>query len=287
MTAEVVQTLLMAVRRTTVTANGVDLRIHRTGDGPPVVLVHGITDSGPCWTRVARALAADHDVVMIDARGHGESAHPGSYGFADHVADLVDVLRALNLPPAVLVGHSMGGPHVATVAADHPDRVRALVLVDPHWPWRPERPQDYDLDGWRADVAAATARSTDDLVSRGRRDHPGWSDEDLLPWARAQRTVDPDVTAWLRSASDINGWRDTVRRIRCPTLLVTGDPSVDAHVTVGPEGAAEAARRCPSLGVVHLAGAGHSVHRDRFTEFVAALRGFLAGVRGSATTTPG
>ncbi|MGF1664051.1 MAG: alpha/beta fold hydrolase [Kineosporiaceae bacterium] len=266
---------------TTVTANGTDLRVHATGSGPPVVLAHGITDSGPGWARVARSLAADHEVVMVDARGHGESSHPGSYTFREHVTDLVDVLAALGLPPVVLVGHSMAGPHVATVAAEHPQRVRAVVLVDPHWPRRPEGPEDYDLAGWRADVAADTARPLDDLIADGRRDHPSWSEDDLLPWARAKQVVDPEVTSWLRSAADINRWRDVVGRVRCPTLLVTGDPAVDGNVTVGPEVAAEARRLCPSLSVLHLAGAGHSIQRDRLSPFVAGLRTFLDRLRAN------
>ena len=57
-----------------VDANGLRLHYTRTGgDGPPVVLAHGVTDSGLCWARVAKALSPDFDVIMVDARGHGQS----------------------------------------------------------------------------------------------------------------------------------------------------------------------------------------------------------------------
>lgn len=57
---------------------------------------------------------------------------PGSYRFAEHVADLVGLIEALELPPAVLVGHSMGGPHVAALAAPRPELVHSIVFEDPH-----------------------------------------------------------------------------------------------------------------------------------------------------------
>lgn len=254
----------------------VELRFHRTGgDGPPVVLAHGITDSGLCWGRLARALESDYDAVMCDARGHGRSAHPGSYWFTEHVRDLLGVLEALDLQPCVLVGHSMGGPHVAAVAAARPELVRGVVLVDPHWPLEPEDPAGYDIDGWRARIAADNSRSLQELLAIGRRVNPNWAEEDLAPWARAKQTVDPAVPTWLLSSSDIDGWRDVVQRIRCPVLLITGDPGVDDDVTVRAEAAAQAQQLCASLTVAHVAAAGHSIHRDQFDAFLAALSDFL------------
>jgi pimeloyl-ACP methyl ester carboxylesterase len=264
---------------TRVVVDGVDLLVHRTGGNkPPVVLMHGITDSGLCWSRLARDLAADYDVIMVDARGHGGSAHPGLYSFTEHVGDLTGVLRVLDLSPVVLVGHSMSGPHVAATAAGHPDLVAAVVLVDPHWPLHPEDPADYDIDGWRAAIAVDNNRSTDDLLALGRRDNPTWSEEDLWPWAHAKQTVDPAVPTWLYSHQDLNRWRAIVQQIQCPTLLVTGDAEVDSNVTVGPEGAEQAQQLCPSLTVAHIPRAGHSIHRDQYTNFRAAVTAFLADV---------
>ncbi len=61
----------------TVHANGIAIHYRRTGDGkPPVILSHGLTDNGACWTRLAWALEGDYDVHMPDARGHGQSEAP-------------------------------------------------------------------------------------------------------------------------------------------------------------------------------------------------------------------
>jgi pimeloyl-ACP methyl ester carboxylesterase len=105
--------------------------VFRLGDGPEVVAVHGITSSSRAWLAVARALDGRASLLGVDLRGRGASnALPAPYGLATHVADLLAVLDAAGLEHAVLVGHSLGAYVVARLAAEHPDRVRALVLVD-------------------------------------------------------------------------------------------------------------------------------------------------------------
>ena len=74
------------------------LRLHYTragGNKPPIVLAHGVTDAGPCWTPVAEALAADYDPIMVDARGHGRSDAPEhEYGPAAQAEDLAGVITS-------------------------------------------------------------------------------------------------------------------------------------------------------------------------------------------------
>src|SRR5689334_6172568 len=101
------------------TANGLDLHYLRTGGPKPaLVLLHGLTGSGACWTPLARALQAEWDVVMPDARGHGYSSTPPTgYRYADHAGDVVGLIQALGLATPVLLGHSMGGLTAAVVAS--------------------------------------------------------------------------------------------------------------------------------------------------------------------------
>jgi pimeloyl-ACP methyl ester carboxylesterase len=108
--------------------------------GPPVrdaeyvvLAVHGITASHQAWRAVARELGAETGVCVLapDLRGRGGSAAlPGPYGMAAHVSDLLALLAHVAAPPVVLGGHSMGAYVAARLAADHPDRVSSLVLVD-------------------------------------------------------------------------------------------------------------------------------------------------------------
>ena len=114
-------------------ANGIDIHYLRTGGNkPPVVLLHGLMLSGACWTPLARALEKDYDVIMPDARGHGNSSAPEyGYRYDDLAADVVSLIDALELATPVVLGHSMGGMTAAVVASRNPRQLRGLVLADP------------------------------------------------------------------------------------------------------------------------------------------------------------
>ena len=114
-------------------AGGARIHYHRTGgDKPPLVLFHGFSDNGLCWTRVAQVLEENYDLIMPDARGHGLSEAPeGEYTARVHAADLAGLIRALGLGKPALMGHSMGGSTVANTAAFYPDLVACAVLEDP------------------------------------------------------------------------------------------------------------------------------------------------------------
>lgn len=100
-------------------------------DVPTVIALHGITASHRAWAVLARAMPRQVRLIAPDLRGRGRSSElPGPYGMARHAADLEAVIEALALPPAILVGHSMGG-FVALVAAHlYPDRFSHVLLID-------------------------------------------------------------------------------------------------------------------------------------------------------------
>ncbi len=122
-----------------VATNGLRLHYTRTGGAkPPLVLAHGFSDDGLCWTPVAEALAPDYDVIMVDARGHGRSDAP-EHGYAPsgHAADLAGAIGALGLQRPALLGHSMGAATALALAGTHPDVVGAILLEDPPAWWVP------------------------------------------------------------------------------------------------------------------------------------------------------
>lgn len=125
------------------------------GGGLPVVLLHGLTDSSACWPAVLpRLVAAGRRVVALDARGHGGRPVPDEpFTIAALAADAAAELRALDLGPAVVVGHSMGGVTAQELAATAPDLVAALVLEDPAWR---EAPVVADVDLAGSGATAAT-----------------------------------------------------------------------------------------------------------------------------------
>src|SRR5450432_3989349 len=102
-----------------ISANDISLHYYRTGgDKPPIVLLHGFTDSALCWTPVARVLEPDYDVIMVDTRGHGLSEGPTT-GFSMQLLadDTFGFIQALGLRQPLLLGHSMGAATAAVVAA--------------------------------------------------------------------------------------------------------------------------------------------------------------------------
>lgn len=96
-----------------------------------VLAVHGTTANSQAWLAVARQLAGRAEILAPDIRGRGRSNGLGPpYGMAAHARDMLAVLDHFGLERAVVAGHSLGAYIVARVAAQHPERVRALVLVD-------------------------------------------------------------------------------------------------------------------------------------------------------------
>src|SRR5579863_5440180 len=114
-------------------ANGINIHYLRTGGSkPPLVLLHGLTGSGACWTPLARALEGEYDVVMPDARGHGNSSAPlDGYRYEDYAGDVVGLIQGLGLTAPILLGHSMGGMTAALLASQRARAIRGVILADP------------------------------------------------------------------------------------------------------------------------------------------------------------
>ena len=259
------------------------LRLHYTrtgGDGPPVVLAHGFSDDGLCWTPVAEALAPEYDVVMIDARGHGRSDAPErGYGSAEQAADLAGAIAALGLRRPAVLGHSMGAATALVMAGTRPDLPGAILLEDPPQRWLgPDRaPVDPEwLERQRARLTAYQGKTREELIAEQRAAQPGWSEAELRPWADAKLRF--NVNALNRSdAADID-WPATLRRITCPALLITAEPERGGLVTE--EGAAALRELVPQLRVAHVPEAGHNIRRDQFDRYLAIVRDFLAETTG-------
>jgi pimeloyl-ACP methyl ester carboxylesterase len=113
----------------------IELHGHRViyriaGSGPPVVLIHGMVNSSRHWERVALALADSYTVIAPDLIGHGESAAPrGDYSLGAHAAGIRDLLTAVGVDSATIVGHSLGGGVAMQFFYQFPQRTERLVLV--------------------------------------------------------------------------------------------------------------------------------------------------------------
>ncbi len=111
--------------------HGHPVTYRRMGEGPPIVLIHGITSSSRTWRSVMPALSEHYTVIAPDLLGHGRSAKPrGDYSLGAYASGVRDLLLALDIPRANIVGHSLGGGIAMQFAYQFPERVDRLVLVD-------------------------------------------------------------------------------------------------------------------------------------------------------------
>ena len=111
--------------------HGERVRYQMTGDGPAVVLVHGITSSSRTWRTVVPGLAERFTVIVPDLLGHGQSGKPrGDYSLGAYASGVRDLLGVLGVPKATVVGHSLGGGIAMQFAYQFPERLDRLVLVD-------------------------------------------------------------------------------------------------------------------------------------------------------------
>ena len=114
----------------TIDLHGHPVCFRTLGEGPPLVLIHGITSSSECWGPVIPALAARHTVIAPDLMGHGASAKPtGDYSLGAFASLVRDLLLALGHERATIVGHSLGGGVAMQFSYQFPERVERLALV--------------------------------------------------------------------------------------------------------------------------------------------------------------
>jgi pimeloyl-ACP methyl ester carboxylesterase len=114
-----------------VTTNGATIHVRSGGTGPAVVLLHGYGETGDMWVPMAADLARDHTVIVPDLRGLGLSSKPaGGFDKKTQAADVVGVMDALGIQQADVVAHDIGNMVAFQFAAQQPQRLRRLVLID-------------------------------------------------------------------------------------------------------------------------------------------------------------
>lgn len=267
-------------------SGGVTLRGDAWGpdDGPPTLLLHGGGQTRHSWSGTGRTLGeAGRRAISLDLRGHGDSdwSPDGEYGIDPFVADLVEVARGFDRPPA-LVGASLGGITALLAEGEAEGTLAsAVVLVDVTPRLEPEgvgriiefmtgRPEGYASVEEAADAVAAyrrhRSRPSDfsGLLKNLRQGEDGrwrwhWDPAFISPQRQTGHVHQPER---LVAAA---------RALRVPTLLVRGRQSD----VVSREGADEFLSAAPHAHFVDVSGAGHMVAGDRNDAFTEAVVRFL------------
>jgi len=241
------------------------------GTGRTILLLHGLMGRASTWWRVSRWLADYGRVVGVDARGHGDSPATGAWRTERFVADLVEVIEALELAPVVVIGHSMGGLHGWELAALRPDLVSALVVEDMAPDHRGRTPESWTA--WFAAMPPAFPSVA------AVRDAFGWPWPSVGDYLAECVREGPDGYRLLTDPTEAGriaaewGERDfwpSVRQLRCPTLLLEAAESPIASAQM-----AEMSRVIPGARHERIPDTGHLLHDDAPDRYRKLVTEFL------------
>ncbi len=212
------------------------IRGESAGEGPAIVLCHGITASRRYVHHGSRALErAGHRVVTYDARGHGESdpAPDGEgYGYPWLVADLERVVASeVGEAPFVLAGHSMGAHTAIAYALRHPERLTGLVVIGPVYLGETTPASLAYWDGLADALEAGGVDGFVDYIDRHQSTDPAWRDS-VLGFTRARILLHRDPAALVEALREVPRSRpfeslDELERLEIPALVVASHDEAD------------------------------------------------------------
>lgn len=271
-----------------ITINGLQLHYVEWGssDNASIVLLHGFQSNAHTWDTFGSAMAADYHVVALEQRGHGDSAWApdGNYAPEAFASDAAAFIDALDVAPTRLIGHSMGGRYAALVAAEHPDKVSKLVMVDTP----AELPPNIEsLLGQQPDrdnlPEPETFDAFEDIISKAKSEYPLTPEGELRRanyhnlyrgadgkwhWKWDLNLIERECISRILRMDDLY---DVLPRVQCPVLLIRGaeSPLLTAEV------AQKMVDRLPNGRLEEIASAAHTVNADQSDVFQTMTASFL------------
>lgn len=248
-------------------------------DAVPIVLLHGLCANAHYWDFFARSMANKYRLIALDQRGHGDSSWAESYGPRDYVMDLEAFVDSLKLSEFVLVGHSMGGINAIIYAAQHPEQVSALVIVDIAPEINAAGIERMEIERAGEPEAFASLETAISYMQKLEPRQPDSFTRHQIKYALKQDGKGRFVFKYdkkLRSSAIRSPtWLvEYLSQVICPALLIHGRKSdmldsETAQATVG---------RLPFGSLIHVEGACHSVPGDNADDFEQAARDFLSNI---------
>jgi pimeloyl-ACP methyl ester carboxylesterase len=262
--------------------------------GPPLLFFHGVTRRWQDFLTLWPSLAGRWQIHGLDFRGHGGSGRvPDKYRVVDYVADAISLLQHRIAEPAVIYGHSLGALVAAAVAAELPERVRAVVLEDPpasalianlrQTPFFNLFAGLHELAGSMQSVSEI-ARQLGEVRLPGADGHSvrlaklrdGTS---LRFGARCLRDLDRDVLVPLLDGRWLTGydWQGVFGGVRCPVLLLRADEMCGGMLAA--DDADAMTERLADVTRIDLPGCGHLIHWEQSEKTLRYVVGFLESIR--------
>lgn len=243
-----------------------------TGDGPPVVLLHGLFGAARNFGVVQRALSPLFRVIAMDARNHGASPHGPGMRYTAMADDVRETMDALKLPRAAIIGHSMGGKTAMTLACQAPDRVGRLLVAD-------IAPVVY-VHGNTSVAGAMSAIPLRGELTRAMAE-AALIDAVPAPAVRAfliQNLVFGRVPRWriglpeiAAAIPDLEGWEQPAGTFAGPALFVSGARSD----YILPDHRPTIRALFPAARFVAVKNADHWLHADNPAGFLSVVEAFL------------
>ncbi|SQF99972.1 3-oxoadipate enol-lactonase [Paucimonas lemoignei] len=263
--------------------DGCSLHYEEYGQGPPLLLLHGLGSSCRDWEYQIPAFAAHYRVIVMDIRGHGRSDKPRErYSIRGFTGDVEALIEHLHLGPVHLVGLSMGGMIGFQLAVDQPQLLKSLCIVNS----APQVKVQSANDVWQYAKRWALARLLS-MQTLGKA-----LGQNLFPKAEqaelrrkmASRWAENDKRAYLASFDAIVGWgvQHKLGRIACPTLIVSADrdyrPVADKEAYV---------KLIPNARLVVIEDSRHATPLDQPDEFNRVVLQFIQATEVSTPASAG
>src|SRR3954454_5765263 len=233
------------------------------GEAPPLLLTHGYSSTSAMWHGQVDALAKNHKLILWDMRGHGQSDYPddpGAYSEAFTVGDIAAILDAIGAERAIIGGLSLGGYMSLAFTRAHPQRARALLIIDTG----PGFKKDDARDAWNARALATADRLDREglaMLKAATRERATASHRNAKGLALAARGMLTQRDAKVM---------ELLPDIKVPSLIVVG-----ADDTSFLAASDYMAAKIPGAQKVVIPAAGHAVNIDQPQAFVDAVVPFL------------
>jgi pimeloyl-ACP methyl ester carboxylesterase len=271
-----------------IATNGTTIHVRVGGSGPAIVLLHGYGETGDMWVPLASDLMRDYRVIVPDLRGLGLSSKPSAgYDKKTQAGDLAGVLASLGAGQIDLVAHDIGNMVAFQFAAQHPDQVRRLVLIDAPvpgvGPWEEilKNPLLWHFRFGGPDmerlVAGRERIYLDRFWNEFSADPAKFTEAARVHYAQlyalpgAMHAGFAQFAAFDQDATDNRGWLATGARLMMPLLAVGGEKSFgETMATVMRAGATE-------VQSAIIPASGHWIMEENPRATITVVRGFLAG----------
>ena len=250
-------------------------------NGPPMLLIHGISGYWQDWDSVLPFFTSDWHVYAVDLRGHGKSSWVNNdYHWRNYALDQVEFIERVVGEPVFVVGHSLGGATAVGLNALRSDLVRAAVYEDPplfvHQRWEGNQ---FRISFTATLEVLDTKPDFDTVLAHVRETNPDLDDDYCRNRAEKLIAMDPDVFRSTLSGRARTNWRseDLLQRAKAPGLLLQAEPSLGS--ALNDEEAEKAMKLLPQAEFEKWDDSGHGMHSSFPERFVERVSRFFSPFR--------